>query len=506
VRIALLPTLVAVGWISLAANVPAQAQNGPVAPAGVPAAMPATAPAAPPDLTTNGPLLMDNGLWDGASVGPCCAMCGGGSGCPADWYTLQGTRIISRNNLRKIPISFQTPNVISPNIAAPPPDNTGPYRAVQISDNPVAFRVLNTDVTTANSVLTNSGTVANPFQVLNAKQFGLDVAAGYNFTLGHYFCHDRNNNDHFVEFTFWGLNSWHSSKVINGYLIPIYDENVTYNSSEGAAINSGQLLPLQVLPQVLVGSLRTPFPTPRDFPAATDQQKTLSIAFNNGIEQDFSYRSTMNNFELNGRINPRGEPDRLVLHPDGRWQRQCQPGTFMSYLYGIRFMQVDETFTFHSLGQGQFGEDVTLPAQNAAGDYDIVTHNDLLGIQIGADMTFRHCRWAWGVESKAGTYINFANQISTINANVVNGLSRPAYDQRLVANRYEAAFIGEVGFQATYKFRPNLMGRAAYDFMWVTGVALAPEQLQLVANPVNRLNVNGTIFSQCLSLGLEWMW
>ena len=121
--------------------------------------------------------------------------------------------------------------------------------------------------------------------------------------------------------------------------------------------------------------------------------------------------------------------------------------------------------------------------QHAVGDYDIVTHNGLLGLQIGADMTFRQCRWAWGIESKVGPYINFGNQTSTIDAAVLDGPARPAYDQQLAANPYQAALIGEVGFQATYKFRPNLMGRAAYDFMWISGVALAPEQLQFVANP-----------------------
>ena len=50
------------------------------------------------------------------------------------------------------------------------------------------------------------------------------------------------------------------------------------------------------------------------------------------------------------------------------------------------------------------------------------------------------------------------------------------------------------------------MGRAGYDFMWVTGLALAPEQLQLVLNPVNRINTNGLIFYQGVSLSLEWMW
>jgi hypothetical protein len=430
-------------------------------------------------------------------VGPCCAMCGGGSSCPPDWYTLQGARIISRGNIRKVPISFQSPK-------------NGVYEALLSLTSPGDFHVVNRDVTTAASVLTNTGTINNPYQILNGKQLGLDVAAGYNATIGHHFCRDRNNNDHFVEFTFWGLNSWSTSKTFAGYLVPVYDEDTTYTEAEATAINngfgSGTSLPVQADPAKQVGSLRTPFPTSRELVGLTDQQKTLNVAFNNGTDEYIAYRSTINNFEMNGRINPRGQPDRLVLNPDGRWQRQCQPGTYMSYLYGIRFLQLNETFAFSTLGQGQFGEDWTAETQHAAGEYDVVTHNSLLGLQIGADMTFRHCRWAWGIESKAGPCINFANQISTINASVLDGTAHPAYDQRLVANRYEAAFIGEVGFQATYKFRPTLVGRAAYDFMWVTGVALAPEQLQFVANPTNRINVNGTIFSQCLSLGLEWMW
>jgi hypothetical protein len=121
-------------------------------------------------------------------------------------------------------------------------------------------------------------------------------------------------------------------------------------------------------------------------------------------------------------------------------------------------------------------------------------------------MMFRKCRWAWGVEAKAGPYLNVANQASAIDAYVIDGTSHPSYSNRLSASECKAAFIGEVGFQATYKFRPNLMGRAAYDFMWIAGVALAPEQLQFAANPVNRLNGNGSIFSQGVSLGLEWMW
>jgi hypothetical protein len=506
VKLAFLPALIVTGIFVALTTVPAAAQYDPQAAAGgtlyAPVANPGSAPPGTSLPMGQEPSAMDSGLWEGASVVPGCSACGGGSGCPTSWYTSQGVRILSRSNLRKLPISFQAPA-----IPQTPGLNDSGYRAVLNSDGSGTFHVVNNDVTTDQSTFSQQGLRnANEFQVLNAKQLGLGIAPGYDMTIGHYLFRDKNNNDHFVEFSFWGLNSWSASRVLDGYLLPIYDEDKIYTSEEASAINNGTLVPTQAVPQRLIGSLRTGFPTPRELPGGTDAQKTLSVAFNNATEQIFSYRSTMNNFELNGRLTPRGGPDRLVMEPDGRWRRLCQPGTYMSYLYGLRFMQLDETFAFHSAGQGQWGEVWTAPTQNAEGDYDIVAHNSLLGLQIGADMTFRKCRWSWGIESKLGPYVNFANQISTINASVVNGTPQAAYDQRLVKNRYVAAMIGEVGFEANYKFRPNLVGRAAYDFMWITGLALAPEQLQLVAEPTNRINTNGTIFSHGVSLGMEWLW
>ena len=194
----------------------------------------------------------------------------------------------------------------------------------------------------------------------------------------------------------------------------------------------------------------------------------------------------MNNFEIDGRFSPRGEPDRLVLHPDGRWRRECQPGTYMSYLYGLRFMEIDETFTFHSRSQGQFGNDSTLHRQNAAGDYDVVTHNSLLGLQIGADMTFRQCRWTWGVESKVGPYINFANQVSTIDAATSTARPTPSYNRALSANEMRS------GPDRRGRFSSHLQVPAEPDGPRVLGLHVdhgrcpGPEQLQFVADPVAR--------------------
>jgi hypothetical protein len=452
--------------------------------------------------------LVDNGLWEGAPNGPCCAQCGGGNGYPPDWYTLQGVRILSHSAPRNLALTFQAPRGGTFGFQADPTDPSADFHV--INNVPLPYATTSVEQISATATTTTSiSAVPNPTtpsEIMNTKDMGLNEAPGYNVTIGHYFCRDRNNNDHFVEFTFWGLNSWSFSREINGYLVPVYDTTQAYSPADPQIMFAGQLFPVQS--GQFQGSLRTLYPLAgtSDFPGASDAQKTLSLAFNYGTDHQFSYRSSMNNFEIDGRICPRGEPDRMVLHPDGRWRCECQPGAYMSYLYGLRFMELDESFAFHSRSTGQWGNVGTAAVQDAEGDYDIATHNSLLGLQIGADLTFRQCKWSWGVESKVGAYANFASQNTVIDASVIDGTSHPSFNQPFSANSSPIALIGEVGFQATYKFRPNLIGRAGWDFMWISGVALAPEQLQFVADPVPYVNTNGHIFSQGVSLGLEWLW
>jgi len=358
-------------------------------------------PQAPDGGMMDDGFLIDNGLWDGAPVGPCCANCGGGSGCPPDWYTEQGVRILTRSRPR-------------------------------------------------DQVIGSSYDGMNLTAVLTSRSAAPDVSAAYATTIGHYFARDRLNRDHFVELTFWGVNGWKDKAERRGD-----------------------------------GDLYSEFAL----------QGFFLDGFDTADLQSIYYASYTNNFELNGRIVPRGRQDRMVLHPNGKWRRECQPGTYMSYIYGLRFFQDHETFRFH-------GESTT-GGTTYTGDYDIVSHNNLLGLQFGADMTFRKCRWTWGIRAKLGPYINFSDQASTINSGVALA---PDYSRRLAAAKHEASLIGETGFFASYKFQPNLVGRAGYDFMWVTGMTLAPEQLQFTTNPVNQINTNGNIFYHGVSLSMEWLW
>jgi len=419
--------------------------------------------------------MIENGLWEGAIAGPGCAICGGGSDSPPpDWYTLQGVRVLSRSKSKITPFSFESPD-------------RGNFMLVKA----------NTDTYYAvNTALTPS--VSN--EVLDARTLGLGAAAGYHATIGHYLGRDAKNNDHFFEFMFWGHLDWSASHAYRGYMIPEIDGTTPYTEAQATLIANGAMNPANT--GTYFGSLRTLFPTaPTELPGWTNDDWIVSNAFNYATEHRIRYRTTMNNFELNGRFSPRDANDRLVLRPNGRWQRECQPGMYLSYLYGFRYMMIDETFRFHSYSPW-YENNVLIGS--ATGDYDVYAHNNMLGFQIGADLTFRRCRWNWGVEGKLGPYLNFADQISIIEAS--DTFNPGNVSRRQSAHDCQAAMIAEVGFQTTYKFRPNLIGRASYDFMWVTGVALAPQQYTFVLNAPGQLNHGGDIFSHGVSLGLEWTW
>jgi hypothetical protein len=306
--------------------------------------------------------------------------------------------------------------------------------------------------------------------VMNTRSITFDVAAGYAATVGRYLGRDTDNRDHFIEFTFWGLNEWWEDTAVNG-------TEVEYTDDAGAPF--------------FAGSLYSQF----------DWSEVGG--FSRADTHYISYHSDIHNYEFNFLMRPRGRGDRLVLYPNGKWRRECLPGGYLSFLFGLRFTSIDEAFGFNARGfVDQNGE-----RNEVSGDYLVLTHNDLYGLQIGADYIYRHCRWSWGFRVKAGPFINFCDQASHVRTDATaDPLVTTDLDFRRVARKDAAALVAEMGFVGTYKIRPNMVFRAAYDFMWVTGLALAPEQLTFQTNPPPALNHGGMIFYHGLTLGLELQW
>jgi hypothetical protein len=412
-----------------------------------------------PEAMADNMVGVENGLWEGCEPGNCCANCGGGYCTPPSWYTEQGARIITRSRPRKSPITYQA------------------FSNQGTSSNQTAFV---TEQTT---------------QSLN-----YNIAPGYSATIGRYLGRDSMNRDDFLEFSYWGMNTWTESHFFDSGLRNQYSVS---SGTSGYTFSGG-------------GNLVTPFLTNND-------GRIHQLADSNGVSwgvggfdhvdtQSIRVESEMHNFELNLRLRPRGRPDQLVLNPNGRWKRECQPGTFISYLVGLRYMTVGDGFNLHNAGTVTVTDNtsgtVVLNQQPVTGNYNIRTENDMLGFQIGSDLMFRRCKWEWGVRAKVGPYVNFSRDVKNIVNDPFGTPTQFDFNNVLEQRRQKAALIGEVGFEASYKFKPNLTGRAAYDFMWCSGLTLAPEQLTWNLDPTANatINTNGTLFSQGISLGLEWSW
>lgn len=332
-------------------------------------------------------------------------------------------------------------------------------------------RVLNRskprDIITSQAVSTNL-TWLEPVMATRSLDYG--VAPGYVLTISRYLGRDKENRDDFLEFTYWGMNQW----------------DITHEA-RGDPREFGQ---------VGFGALFSPF--------------DLSIGgFNRANFHELEYISEIHNFEWSVRLRPRGRPDRLVLHPDNRWRRECQPGQYLSYTAGIRYMLLNESFYFRSRGvidvydaQGQL-----VSSRQTSGDYSIFAHNNLLGLNFGVDWTMRRCRTHWGVMGKVGPYANFADRSLHV---VTSAAGDPFATRELDIDQYRRAnavsLIGEVSLFGSYRFKPNVIGYLSYDMMWVTGLALAPEHLNFHINPSNQVKTDGFLFFQGMSFKLETTW
>ncbi|NMC20489.1 MAG: hypothetical protein GYA33_08725 [Thermogutta sp.] len=295
--------------------------------------------------------------------------------------------------------------------------------------------------------------------LLDIEGLNDDIAGGYETKVTYYLGRDKENRDEFLEFVYWGLNEWSESQSVSG-------TRTNYTSDAG---------------DFTAGSLFSPF-------ALTD--------FNFADWQQAEYHSEINNFELNWWFRPRHRPDRLALLPNGRWQRQCQTGTFWSFLLGLRGLSLDEGFTLDSRGtRVDAGATTTL-----WGRQSIWSQSDTFGIQVGAEVVFRRHRFDWGARIKAAPMLNWAEQ--TTRMDLLNDLS-PILRY---ADDTDAAFMGEVNLFASYQILPRVTVFGGYDLMWLEGVALAAEQTDFGLSAPAQVNDNGGIFFQGVSLGGQVVW
>lgn len=330
-------------------------------------------------------------------------------------------------------------------------------------------------------------TIADATAVMGTKSVGtFNFEPGVRFNLGRYLGRDMLNRDHTLEFSYFGLQDWTGSARVE---------------AQGFQIIA---LPGQdTVPAAFGGSLVTDFPD--KFPNGDPSVGGFNFAVSHYIE----YWSHTNNFELNYRLRRALGRDSLVGCSDGSWHRELTPGHTPSLFGGVRYFELDERFYF--LSEGIFippfpplDQPVQVESQQG-GEYTIHTRNRLIGAQIGGDLIDEHIRWNWGVRGKAGLYANFAEQNSVVLIQAQDDLFTTG-DQYSSGRDQRLAFIGEFGFVGNYRWTPNVTFRAAWDLMWVSRLALAPEQLNFTFPQTNQINTMGGLFFNTFSLGADVSW
>ncbi len=407
---------------------------------------------------------LHGGTYGPCALGPACAVCGGGSSDPPSWYTQQNVNIWTRSRSRRTPLTNDFD--------------------IQVFSDPA-----NPDLNINFAVVRELSTT---------RDFTFDATPAYDMLVGHHLGRDTENRDHFVEFEFAGLRNWRESLTFLGTLQPTFVSDDPYPPNNLPAVTG------------FTGSLLSPFRQVTAADAAlglaTAGQLLLNDTFNRADRHSQVYMSDLDDFELNVRIRPRANADRLVLHPNGKWRRECRPGEYISYLFGMRVLSVDEQFRFSS-DSSRFDSQLQL-TQAFTGEYRIRTHNDMFGLQFGGDWMVRRCKWSYGMRIKAGPFFNFSDKDLRLVASGID-FTGPApvtseLDIQRDSRKNGTALLAEFGFVGTYKIHPNLTLRAAYDFMWLTGLALAPEQLVFAERITSAVNDNGHIYFHGLTLGAEY--
>lgn len=163
---------------------------------------------------------------------------------------------------------------------------------------------------------------------------------------------------------------------------------------------------------------------------------------------------------------------------------------WLTLLSGFRMIELNEEY--NAFGTGTQTQTPVL--------LDVKAYNHMYGYQLGAVGEIFNLGGPLQIEAlcKAGVYGNFADQnIRAANVGFI--------DQTLSAAMERVSFMGEIGLTAKYAITERLAFRASYQAMWLTGVALAPEQID-VSNftlGATKVNLDGGVFYHGGGMGFE---
>jgi hypothetical protein len=184
---------------------------------------------------------------------------------------------------------------------------------------------------------------------------------------------------------------------------------------------------------------------------------------------DVDYISRLNSTEINWRGGPNQD---------------------IGLLIGFRWVELHEELN----ASADFGTVVGSAGWN--------TDNHLYGSQIGILTNLLRSGGpftlnAWG---KAGIYGNDADNEFNLDANI-----GPDIHGR--TEKSQVAFVGDVAAMGTYWFTQSIGVSGGYQLLWIDGVALASEQVNLTSSLTGQgVNTTGDVFYHGALVSLDFLW
>jgi len=228
-----------------------------------------------------------------------------------------------------------------------------------------------------------------------------------------------------------------------------------------------------------------------------DPLATLVPSLSNASVARTTYASTLNSAELNIFSHCfDGGYSRVAGEPWRRCSNYC--GGSFDWLAGVRWASLDES-------AGIF----LSPASRAeTSSYTLRSSTNIVGPQVGARGRMNWDRWAFESWTKLCLGGSAMSQSQPPLYDAFASPGSPPVRGAQSSSEGGVGFIADMNFTAVYRLGDSWGLRMGYNLIWLSGVALAPNQFDFGAAPTSGRGLNGgsTVFLSGANLGLEKRW
>jgi len=170
----------------------------------------------------------------------------------------------------------------------------------------------------------------------------------------------------------------------------------------------------------------------------------------------------------------------------------------VDWIVGARWAGLDEAASIQLVNP-------TDPMDVITGNYDVRSTSNLIAAQIGSRGRIEWQRWAIEGWLKAGLAGAILSQSQDP---IVDAVSGDVFRDARSSTSGTVGGIFDLGTSVVYRFNEVWGLRVGYSMLWLTGVALAPDQFDFSANvdAGTALDGDGTIWLGGGTLGLEAQW